>query len=109
MTQAGWVLGRFRPLEVPCTLLAFLWGEEQRAGQPASPRAEGPTALSRCAAHGPPPGWSSSGSSRAPGSFSVTAFRVPGEGSSRGEGGSEVPSLHWDLGLSPGGRQRQGG
>lgn len=59
--------------------------------------------------HGPRPRWSSSASLWPPGGFSVTAFWVPREGSRRGEGGSEAPSVPWDLGLSPERRQRQGG
>lgn len=55
------------------------------------------------------PGWSSWASSWPSSVFSLMAFRAPGEGSSRGEGGSEAPSLHWGLSLTPEGRQRQGG
>lgn len=46
------------------------------------------------------PAWSSSASSWPPSVFSVTAFRGPGEGSSRGEEGSEAPSLYWGLSLT---------
>lgn len=54
------------------------------------------------------PGRSSSASSWSPGVFSVTAFQAPGEGSRRGDGGSEAPSLCWGLSLSPEVGQRQG-
>lgn len=56
----------------------------------------------------PAPGWSSSVSSRPPSSFSVTAFRAPGEGSSRGGGVSKAPSLPWGWGLSLEGRGFEG-
>lgn len=126
-TQAGWPLVRFWPLEMPCALLAFLWEEKPRVGAwevlrgaasqpqgedpwsfggPASQPYPVPTVPSPCR---PAPWWSSSASSWPPGGFSVMAFQPPGEGSSRGEGGSEVPSLARGLGLSLEGRERQGG
>ena len=126
-TQAGWPLGRFWPLEMSCALLAFLWEEKPGArawevlrGAAAQPQGEDPWSCGGPASQPhrvptapsprrPTPWWSSSASSWPPSGFSVMAFQPPGEGSSRGEGGSEVPSLARGLGLSLEGRQRQGG
>lgn len=86
--------------------------EGQLSPGPRAPGPGGPSLLASPAPTspspwGPPaPGWSSSLSSWPPSGFSVMAFWAPREGGSRGDGGSEEPSLSGGLGLSPEGRQR---
>lgn len=123
--QAGWHLGRFWLLETSRTPPAFLWEEKQRVGwlrgaQRGQLSAEGSPVLGLQSPglpcppaapppHGPAPAWPSSTSSWPSSGFSVTAFRVPREGNSRGDRGPGAPSLNWGLALSREGRQEQGG
>lgn len=118
MARVGWHPRRFWPLETSCTP-ASLQERKQWTGQVGRQLSPCPGAPGSCDARSPgccclhtpsprgsvPGGWSSA-SSWPPGSFSVMAFRAPGEVSSGGEVGSEAPSLHWGLGLSPEGRGR---
>lgn len=111
----GWRPGRFWPLETSCTP-TFLWeessgrrlGPQDRGSWSCSARPPGLRPPRGLFSPWPAPGWSSSVSSRPPSSFSVTAFRAPGEGSSRGGGVSKAPSLPWGWCLSLEGRGFEG-